>query len=314
MFESFSKKNNIEKKEIFPNKENFLKNFDVFKKLVKVIGLSMIFWFGNGQTKALADTKEETMKASEQQKEWLLDYIDSDKYKERLMKEFGRYRKLGFPQSYESFMASSNFQKTMELSDKKPYEILDMVLPIDENKDLSEKDEKTVDGEISGRRKSVGGIDFKVSDSIPGGLYGVTNIQNEVDILDFGKQTKDTTSFTTPVHEFTHASTEGNQNIFNESFWVVKNKQAEKGFFDPTEVMARMNQLRFLMEKYGISDQKNSDFTGIDYEKVLSTPEIMNDFGVHQLMEWLDKDSLIWLMNNVADALSSPVNSLETKA
>ena len=365
-FENFNSNNKIEKKENSKkensfNLEKIKENLKTVSKIGRIVAFSGLLWFVK-EPKAFAQTDstkidqnknnyslrhQETEEAILEQKKWLLDYINSPKYKERLSKEFARTLKLGFPSSYNDFASNETFQKSfhdkdgktlgsinvlipsdqdlerlmsnrdatefkeiLNLFEKQPQELVETLLPVDTTQ-YDDNLRKTVDGRISQRSQRVKNANYNIEDTLSGGRYGFSSVSDGVKILDFKNQTPDSISFSAPVHEWNHISTQGNEKIESSSGYLIP---AIDGYenYSPTEVMARMAELRYLMDKYGIYKAGLSDFAEKDYENFMDFPEIMNDLGIRQLLELLDKDSLIWLMNNIADS-SFSISSLENK-
>lgn len=115
---------------------------------------------------------------------------------------------------------------------------------------------------------------------------------------------------TTGVHEFTHRSTYGNQLINKATVFLLKNKAQSGDTYlnDPTEIHARINELRFLMEQEGIYKASLEDFEEKHFIKILKSNKIMNNFAIQQLIYTLSKNNLIWFMNNMADGSVSTIS------
>lgn len=117
---------------------------------------------------------------------------------------------------------------------------------------------------------------------------------------------------TVPVHEFSHASTGGQQpyskkfeeEYVNKIFIKPTNSMFSGEVQKPTEVKARLDAIRYLGAQKGLFDAGKESFTEKDWNKIINDKDIKNDFNFKQLMDQLPKDKkkvgFTWLMNNIA--------------
>lgn len=125
---------------------------------------------------------------------------------------------------------------------------------------------------------------------------------------------------TVPVHEFSHSALDGNSPFstqFRDKYISPLFKQPGTPGWDPTvhkpsELKARVDAVRFLMKKNGIVDSGTSDITTEHINKLKSIKGIENDFNYKQINDQLKEDkksnNLLWLLNNIAK-----VESLDLK-
>ncbi len=128
--------------------------------------------------------------------------------------------------------------------------------------------------------------------------------------------------FTTPIHEFSHLSTDGIRFLYPETIKILRDITNFDGwnllFYgttklkypdivfvyldNPSEIKARLDALRYLLYKEGICDLRVEDFKMKHLKLLRKNSQIKYDFNVSELLFQIlisDKD-LIWLMNNVA--------------
>lgn len=128
--------------------------------------------------------------------------------------------------------------------------------------------------------------------------------------------------FTTPIHEFSHLSTDGIHFLYPETikilrdityfdcwnllfYGITKLKSPDIAFVyldNPSEVKARLDALRYLLYKEGICDLRVEDFKMKHLKLLRKSLQIKYDSNVSELLFQIlinDKD-LIWVMNNVA--------------
>ena len=68
----------------------------------------------------------------------------------------------------------------------------------------------------------------------------------------------------------------------------------------PTETIARVNVLRYLLSEYGLYNAMEKDFTEKDYENMMKNEKVKGSVNVQELVRAFDKEVVIWLMNNTA--------------
>lgn len=118
---------------------------------------------------------------------------------------------------------------------------------------------------------------------------------------------------TIPVHELSHASTDGKDPYSNAYKYDELAKHGVpvdlKDKFNnyvqqPTEFKARVDAIRYLMKKNDIVDPGKQDISAEHLNRALKSPEIMKDDNMKSLMMQIkskDKNgSLLWILNNIA--------------
>ena len=248
------------------------------------------------------------MEETEKQKEWIIDYINSPKYTERLTSELVR----------DGMSLEEAQSAVQDMVQKRARNIL-------EGK-YSFKSSLTEDGEtgivlgIYGSKDTTSTLDVHTSQPIvangtrspltppPGDVY----ISEEIYTAPEGDGSE-----TVPVHEFSHQSTDGDAEMINntkleidslaKSDFVAKFKDRDSGvsfdYYDaPTEVKARIDVLRYLADKYDIYDAGTEDFTEEHLDQLLRVNEIRDNSNVRDLFrrQLENKDDLIFLMNEMA--------------
>lgn len=268
------------------------------------------------------------------QKDWLVEYTKSKKYTERLSKEFLRWRELGgengeltyelitenpifktykVDEKGDTLMIINHLQKTTQasgeyqmpedefekiVSEKK---VLEKFLPDPDINSMSPDEKLMIALRQESRAEKIKNSKVIVVDKIGNShtTIGQFNILKPKKIMlraDFAKHDS-----ATPAHEFTHLSTVGNIEMGSATFYLLQNRAASGSEYlnDPTEIHARLNELRVLLGEEGIYDAKNEDFTEKHYDNLLKNKIIKNS-GIEQLLDTLEKEDLIWFMNNVA--------------
>jgi hypothetical protein len=309
------------------SKEKFLSKA---KRLFTIWAFSAMASFGTAQaqnhsnesdaSKQLKEKTWQTKKVSpspemkrniEDQRDWLLVYMHSEKYKERMTKEYARYKELGW--GYREMMnADSAFtaqlNKTVTKYDIKGSSLhistISEVFPDPDITKLDSSDLEEINDNIKSRIENIKEGSWEIVDSIPsdeGEILGYTDpVTGDVRITEnLNEEDKET-----PLHEFTHQSTHGNRLMDDVTKKILNHYAITKSDYlkDPTEILARMNVLRYMMKKYSNYDASIQDFTKEDYERAINNKEVMKNDNVKELLKILKEDELIWLMNNVADA------------
>lgn len=117
---------------------------------------------------------------------------------------------------------------------------------------------------------------------------------------------------TVPVHEFSHASTGGQQpyskkfeDMYTKKIFITpKNSNYSGEVQKPTEVKARLDAIRYLGAQKGLFDASKTDFTERDWNNLIKDKDIKNDFNFKQIVDQLPdnkkKVGFVWLMNNIA--------------
>ncbi len=272
-------------------------------------------------------TKVEFIKEIENQKEWLLKYISSDMYRKRLLSELER------DQPFENFETYNILAQKMVAERKTnlifgKYEIQHDLFEIDQItvlgsyapkqdvKLFSETDKVDSFKEDNRAGLSLGNINFTY---IEGSLYSFLT-QSSI------------SQGTIPVHEFSHQSTDGNALLLkntkreinrlvnkdsgNYTFYTFF-KDKESGVIysyldDPTEVKARIDALRYLLNRYKIYNAGTEKFKEKHFRKLIRVKEIRNDSSVKDVFELIlkDKKSLFLLMNSIAKINCKLINEI----
>lgn len=315
------------------NNENYNRNIET---------KSQIEW----QTNLNEKEKHKVEKEIQEQKKWLEEYINSQKFTERLTKEYMLLKEMGGENAIpnlDSFIENKIFLKyivnkkgdtvavinplTEGLELKNDYELsinefnkiieenntLDKLVPVQNINKAPIAVINKVKLEKQRRLENINNGPIIIVDSIEntdsgGKVFGVSFNKEEKKILlikDFKEE-----GGTTPVHELTHRSTDGVDKINDATFFLLKNKaNSGSNYLDnPTEIHARINELRYLMDKEGLYNAKKSDFTKYHYDYLINNEEIMKNFTMKQLLQTLDEEDLIWFMNNLADTNVSTVD------
>jgi|TARA_R100000455_G_C6273437_1_gene131118 hypothetical protein len=115
---------------------------------------------------------------------------------------------------------------------------------------------------------------------------------------------------TTPIHEFAHAADEGGERIPQSTkdlmFRSTKDNslglpKQEYYYTQPTEVLGRMQELRYLLNDQGIYDARKDTFTQEDLDKARKNFRIKNNARFQDLEDSVESDeALIELMNSIA--------------
>lgn len=255
----------------------------------------------NMDSKQLTEKTWEMKKSIESQRDWLLKYMHSEKYKERFTKEYARYKELGW--GYKELM-NSDSAFSAQFNDSNLNTISE-VFPDPDITSLDSSDIEEINDNINSRIENVEEGNWEIVDSIPtsdqeGALGDTDPTTGHVRIIDnLAEEDKET-----GVHEFTHQSTHGNRRMDDVTKRILNHYAISTSDYlrDPTEILARMNVLRYMMKKYSNYDASIQDFTEEDYEKVMKNSDVMKNKNIKELLKILEKDELIWLMNNVADA------------
>ena len=272
-------------------------------------------------------TKKEFIKEIENQKEWLLNYISSDMYRKRLISELERDQPFENFETYNILAQKMVAERKINLIFGK-YEIQHDLFEIDQItvlgsyapkqdvKLFSETDKVDSFKEDNRAGLSLGNINFTY---IEGSLYSFLT-QSSI------------SQGTIPVHEFSHQSTDGNALLLkntkreinrlvnkdsgNYTFYTFF-KDKESGVIysyldDPTEVKARIDALRYLLNRYKIYNAGTEKFKEKHFRKLIRVKEIRNDSSVKDVFELIlkDKKSLFLLMNSIAKINYKLINEI----
>ena len=242
---------------------------------------------------------EESKDDYEDQRKWAKDYIKSPMYKKILTNEFttsGKSKKevdSEISKRYERVKRANIKEKQIH---PKGYGYIRGMAYFTPDKNLI--DEET------GKRL----VDMKDNDSsIPKEKPGTI-------LLDPTAKYQDTSIAT---HEFDHISTRGTKDMTNYAIDKIldsTNKDEYRrqtrstktgrsfGYYDnPTEIKARLTELKYLMHKYNIYNPMKEKMNKDHLLKLMSNPHIKKKYDVKTLFETLEgKGDIIELMNTIA--------------
>lgn len=115
---------------------------------------------------------------------------------------------------------------------------------------------------------------------------------------------------TTPIHEFAHAADEGGDRIpqSTKDLMFRNTKDNSLGlpkqdyyYTNPTEVLGRMQEFRYLLNDQGIYDARKGEFTQEDLDKARKNDRIKYNARFQDLQDNVESDeALIELMNSIA--------------
>ncbi len=115
---------------------------------------------------------------------------------------------------------------------------------------------------------------------------------------------------TTPIHEFAHAADEGGDRIpqSTKDLMFRNTKDNSLGlpkqdyyYTNPTEVLGRMQEFRYLLNDQGIYDPRKGEFTQEDLDKARKNDRIKYNARFQDLQDNVESDeALIELMNSIA--------------
>lgn len=298
------------------------------RKIFRIWSVSALMTFGtseaNAQTNHNDNTDTSTVKSwqpsevpvnsgyrisIEGQKAWLMSYIHSPKYKERMSKEFIRSQELKSDGVKPLVLAEEKITSSTNSSSIDSLNI-NVLFPEPDISKLNKKQLKIIQKAVERRYNRVRTGEYGVVDSIPsesGHTYGEFILNTPYVVLTPNLPDE---YVTTPVHEFGHQSTNGEEDMDDITKQVLtKHADASKYIIEyadylknPTEIYARLCALRYLLASYTEYNPSTQSFTEEDFEKIKSTPEIMKNVNVGHLLDLFQKDELIWMLNNIADA------------
>lgn len=285
-----------------------------------------------------AEMREEAVR----QRDWILKYMQSPKYRERIAKEYFWFKvmiKNGYDEDALEKMA--NMEKTEIDSNgdtlwtaniynkyiiylkqafagdsEELFKIENFFGQVDLST-LTKEDWEHVDNTIKERFDNVKNGPWMIAEwksKILGVYYpkGYLGFHPQTNVPLSGlvvlKNTKKEKHTNTTTHEkFGHQSDNGgiDMNLFTKYFLAWKAHSGDEYLDEPTEVYARLCSFREHLARSGLYDPCTEDFNIEILKKVLENKEykkIRQDSEFKQLLDTIDEDVLIWLMNNVADA------------
>jgi len=222
--------------------------------------------------------------------EFIRDYTNSDKYKERLGRMVNTERMLQNTTNPGRF---NNEVMAQSQTTDPTNQVVDKVLAAN-NESLGRIAGKTSVGDVDLGRSVAGAYDSSIGD-----------IRLREDLV--ANQAP-----TTMAHETSHGLNDSRQpyspafdeRYLRKIFIPPTNSRFEGEIQKPTEVKARLDAVRYLGNKYGIFDAGKTNFTGKDYDNLLKNKEVREDINFKQIISQFPQDrkkaNYIWLMNNIA--------------
>lgn len=178
--------------------------------------------------------------------------------------------------------------------------------------------------------------DYTLNNNLPKGVAGINQYEKDKGGKLLNQLVSISPSFINteaPSHEFSHASLGGTQ-PYSQSF--EKNNVSSRignqfpqdeeitSLFNynkiPTELKAKVDAARYILNKAGIYDAGKETFNMSHYNKMLKNKSLDDNFGINKLLQMSDKNfqgsmsdeaakNFIWLMNNIAKNKSNTNNS-----
>ena len=155
--------------------------------------------------------------------------------------------------------------------------------------------------------------DFSTSNQDVQGVYNRFGNKNIQFRAEYSALTPENPLFdynTTPIHEFAHAADEGGDRIPQSTkdlmFRSTKDNalgipKQEYYYTNPTEVLGRIQELRYLLNDQGIYDSRKDIFTQEDLDKARKNKRIKYNARFQDLEDSVESDeALIEMMNSIA--------------
>ena len=246
--------------------------------------------------------KELEQPSYEEQRQWLEDYIKSPLYKETLLNEYEK---------------SGKSIKTIDSDIQNRYRRVKNV-PIEEVK-IHPKGYGYIRGITYNSENNPNEINNKTGQS--DNIHKQSNPKGWSDYKTGHIQIDPNAKFLDPYvvgHELTHKSTEGNKYLTkftrNKLLNSVNKDNLGSGYTDkqlnrsynyldnPTEVHARLTELKYMMHRYGIYNPMKEKMTKEHLIKALQNPYIRKSLDIEVLLDMLNnKGDVIDLMNTIAE-------------
>lgn len=180
---------------------------------------------------------------------------------------------------------------------------------------------------INMQLNNINKTDYTLNDNLPKGVAGFNQYERDKNGKLLNQLVSISPSFINteaPSHEFSHASLGGTQ-PYSQSF--EKNNVSSRignqfpqdeemtSLFNynkiPTELKAKVDAARYILNKAGIYDAGKETFNMSHYNKMLKNKSLNDNFGINKLLMMSDKNfqgsmsdeaakNFIWLMNNIA--------------
>ena len=249
----------------------------------------------------------------EEQKKWLQDYVNSPMYRQRLLQELGKNGKYDVDSEIKE-RSNNLLGLDYEITNRMPKNVLGLYgakYPHDREVELdgygilpdSYMNSKNR-GKLKVRKKHVSDLtplhEFSHAIDDGGSRIPDTTIRDIFDRVEGSHYVKSNNPTTNTNRRYSNV---------NRSFDLPSNT-FDLGFdyiSTPSELMARQNVLRYLLNKEGIYDAKKEVFDKEHFEKMLNNSNIIEN---NQVREYLDavkgsnpdefRNNVMWLMNNIA--------------
>ncbi len=276
----------------------------------------------------------------QEQDKWTKEYLNSEKYLERLLRECNNWKKMGYFDNKDQFENIPNFHQIVFMGGDST-----VINDFAKNRKIIKKGEQTKTGEYIVERDledlfphadpaEITEEDKKIANKLqkirienynkyPWMIVDTLGVQNgfPVDGLYFSTDSKDSlqgmplagmylvrvgisdSAYTTAAHEQSHKLNDVENLMIPFSKFLLQLRAGGDSDYlrQPTEICARIAALRYLLWKEKIYDAKAEDFTKEHFEKIQNNKELMKSYNVIQLLHTLSPEELIWFMNNVAD-------------
>jgi predicted Zn-dependent protease with MMP-like domain len=224
----------------------------------------------------------------ESKKRWMVEYLHSPKYKERLKKEF-------IESGYEEKIVDENLDRI----------IAERIQNIEKGKVIliSESELKEEDKNTYGYYVTKGMSENEIVDStqIPGDVF--LNKENFTE----------REGPATVIHEVSHQSTDGKFGLADNTIDEIEKRtlrpkhlgieEEDRGYYrNPTEVKARIDVLRNLLQEEGIYNSSSEKFTISHVQLMLQNRKIMSSLDVQDLfLRCFNRvEDLLYAMNDIA--------------
>ncbi len=275
------------------------------------------------------------------QRNWLLSYVDSVKYLERLTFEYKNWEKMGFSNQKSEFDNISNFQRIITqrsadsivihdlLNNRKIVKTQNQILTEDflvESQLASIFPRVRLSEVTSGDIDNIAEIRKQRRENLkknPWMIVDTLGLENgsTVDGRYYPKDSKDSLSgislagfslirlgsekaaHGTMTHEEAHKITQGDLMLIPFTKFLLMNRADGTSEYlkVPTEICARIMVLRYLLWEEGIYDASSQDFEKKHLDLLKKSEKIMKNYNVIQLLKTLSEEELEWFMNNMAD-------------
>lgn len=275
------------------------------------------------------------------QRNWMLSYVDSVKYLERLTFEYKNWEKMGFSNEKSEFNNMAEFQRVIKddspdsivlhdlLNNRKVIKTQDKIITNDflvENPLSSIFPRISLSGVTAGDIDNIAEIRRQRRENLknnPWMIVDTLGLENgsTVDGRYYPEDSKDSlegislagfslirvgaesTIHGIVAHEEGHKITQGDLMLIPFTKFLLMNRAGGTSEYlkDPTEICARIMVLRYLLWEEGIYDASSQDFEKKHLDLLKKNEKIMKNYNIIQLLKTLSEEELEWFMNNMAD-------------